>query len=336
MDDINIYESNTETHTIESILNQISLRKADLNPEYQRDVVWTTEKQSNFINSVFTGIIPNPIVFNKDENRNITCIDGKQRCTSLINFVNNIISVTFYNQSYYYSKIPQDYKNNNNVKILSKKYRNIFMDKNIPIVSYKNLLKINELAIFKKLQEGVELSSGEKLLGYIPNKLIRKYKRFCNNEDVIKLICSKYSKDGTNEIITDNYHYINKEINRSYHYAFIAKLYTILYSNYTKNLYFEDYKDFLSTCKDNKELEEKLNTLKQYIDFIFSNKYLNNKKLKKQKFIIVYGLLYLVKEMNLNNINDVKLITAYNKIINEKKLKTHKDVKDRLTYYYNL
>ena len=83
------YTHDSTVHTIEYILNDIEMKKTELNPKYQRKIVWDDDKQSNFIHSVFTGIVPNPIVFNIDKNRKSVCIDGKQRCTSLIRFKNN-------------------------------------------------------------------------------------------------------------------------------------------------------------------------------------------------------------------------------------------------------
>lgn len=77
----------------------------DLNPAYQRDVVWSTQKQIMLIQSLFlvsrrrrqhrlqkNYYVP-PVIFAKhflddDINTEVrVCIDGKQRCTSIVEFI---------------------------------------------------------------------------------------------------------------------------------------------------------------------------------------------------------------------------------------------------------
>jgi uncharacterized protein with ParB-like and HNH nuclease domain len=63
-----------------------------LKPIYQRNIVWGTKQYIKFIESIFYGIVPGPIVLGIDTaTNNKTCIDGKQRSTSLIKFFTNQI-----------------------------------------------------------------------------------------------------------------------------------------------------------------------------------------------------------------------------------------------------
>ncbi|KAJ8095966.1 hypothetical protein PM082_015187 [Marasmius tenuissimus] len=63
----------------------------DLDPEYQRDVVWTDQKQSGLIDSLLNNYYIPPVIFcvkTDSMNREIrTCIDGKQRLTSIRRFM---------------------------------------------------------------------------------------------------------------------------------------------------------------------------------------------------------------------------------------------------------
>jgi len=79
---------------VNTIIIQASQKEngINLNPEYQRDIVWSNEKQSAFINSIMRNIIPNAIIFNNNESELIQiCMDGKQRITSLVRFKKNEI-----------------------------------------------------------------------------------------------------------------------------------------------------------------------------------------------------------------------------------------------------
>ncbi|KAF5334728.1 hypothetical protein D9758_016899 [Tetrapyrgos nigripes] len=67
----------------------------NLEPEYQRDVVWTKEKQTGLIDSILKKFYIPPIIFvvstDDDGNETKTCIDGKQRLTSIYRFMDGLI-----------------------------------------------------------------------------------------------------------------------------------------------------------------------------------------------------------------------------------------------------
>src|SRR5690606_17336805 len=141
---------------IYKLIEELENDEIDINPTYQRDIVWNSEQQSEFINSVLLGIVPNPIIFNIVKNKNKICIDGKQRITSIKNFVDNKISVKFDDDIVYYSDVePKGSRtanklseNNDNTRKMSKKEREYFMNKSLIIVEYMNLLYINQLDVF--------------------------------------------------------------------------------------------------------------------------------------------------------------------------------------------
>lgn len=70
-----------------------------LSPPYQRGDVWGVKRRQNFIRSILLGVpIPSLIVNQRlwadwDSDYRITVIDGKQRITTVFNFVDGLIQV---------------------------------------------------------------------------------------------------------------------------------------------------------------------------------------------------------------------------------------------------
>lgn len=72
--------------------------RIDLEPEYQRGVVWNELKQSAIIESIMRHYYVPPILLSAKEAKNegdpeYICIDGKQRLSSVYRFMNNEIPV---------------------------------------------------------------------------------------------------------------------------------------------------------------------------------------------------------------------------------------------------
>ena len=72
--------------------------KLDLNPDFQRDHVWTKEQRQRYIESLFRGVAPDRILFNcpgwtgNDPSGDLPkhtfeCIDGLQRLTAMRGFL---------------------------------------------------------------------------------------------------------------------------------------------------------------------------------------------------------------------------------------------------------
>lgn len=66
----------------------------NLNPDFQRTVVWRVEQKSKFIESAILNIPLPPIYFKRDENNNLVIIDGLQRTTSLKDFFDGKYKLT--------------------------------------------------------------------------------------------------------------------------------------------------------------------------------------------------------------------------------------------------
>ncbi|KAI5123010.1 hypothetical protein M0805_007632 [Coniferiporia weirii] len=133
----------------EEILNG----KIDLDPEYQREVVWLDAKQSGLIDSLLRNFYIPPVIFafsqSDDGDEKRTCIDGKQRLTSIQRRTN---------QKFYYKLNPGV-----TGKLLPLQYQQQFAKKQIVCVEYTDLNGDSEREIFQRVQLGVALTPAERM-----------------------------------------------------------------------------------------------------------------------------------------------------------------------------
>lgn len=134
----------------------------DLEPDYQRNVVWTEEKQSNLISSLLSHFYIPPILLsahpNSSTGHQYTCIDGKQRLSSIKLFMQNIIPVADASKlKFYYSARGQ------RKRALPGDVAKRFRRESVPVVIYENLTDAQEREMFQRVQMGVTLSPAEKL-----------------------------------------------------------------------------------------------------------------------------------------------------------------------------
>lgn len=73
--------------SLESISNMVAGNAIEISPKYQRRERWTSEKQSALIESFLLNIPVPPIYLSEDEFGRYSVIDGKQRITSIYNFI---------------------------------------------------------------------------------------------------------------------------------------------------------------------------------------------------------------------------------------------------------
>ncbi|THH18787.1 hypothetical protein EW146_g2255 [Bondarzewia mesenterica] len=138
----------------------------DLNPPYQRDVVWGTSKQMEIIDSILHNYYVPPVIFTvrKDEDGEETrvCVDGKQRLTSIQKFFDGQIGYRDpHTKKLWWYTCPESSKSSRNeMPIEGKK---MFADKYITCVEYSNLTPEAERDVFQRVQLGVALTAAEKL-----------------------------------------------------------------------------------------------------------------------------------------------------------------------------
>ena len=84
----------TEQRTVSEVVKRIKNERFILNPDFQRDFVWSTDKQSRLIESCLMRI-PLPVFYVAEaQDGRIIVVDGLQRLTSFYRFMNNAFSLT--------------------------------------------------------------------------------------------------------------------------------------------------------------------------------------------------------------------------------------------------
>ena len=305
----------TTTMKISSIITEYSNKNIILDAIYQRTVVWDNNKKGAFIQSCYLGIIPNPLIFKFDEETGKSiCIDGKQRITSIIEFIQGKISFEKNDKEYFAV-------NNNKKKIINVldiKELNALKYVNIPIVYYKNITYEQEIDIFHRLQNGIALSQGQILFSMNSNiEITTIYKNFCDeNKKKLGYLCNTNSKHDE-------------------HYIYVAKLFHIIKSsNYTEpntNHATIAYKSFKTINTINKQLV----IIKNLINYVTNNKLLLHPTLKQLKYNtgvknnLIHFIFFNFKNLNVSeeDLNIIrKIVINVNELITTKVLKNNKNI----------
>lgn len=155
----------TTSYTAKSLYDQIIDNAIDLDPEYQRDVVWPELKQSGLIDSMLRNYYMPPVIFavsTADDGSELrTCIDGKQRLTSIQRFMDGQIphKDSFTNERLWYKPSATNARR----KLLPKQLLHQFANKQIVCVEYSDINPDQEREIFQRVQLGVALTPAERM-----------------------------------------------------------------------------------------------------------------------------------------------------------------------------
>ena len=135
--------------------------RIDLDADYQREKIWSSKQQQELLDSILREIdIPKIYIVKVENNKQFDyeCIDGKQRMTSLLRFFKpddekQPLKVRHYNKEYTYNefkiKHPTDAESIENYEL--------------SFTIYKDLDDEFVRTIFRRLQLGIRLNSGELL-----------------------------------------------------------------------------------------------------------------------------------------------------------------------------
>ncbi|EIW73182.1 hypothetical protein M231_07438 [Tremella mesenterica] len=153
------------TYNLKHIHDLIHTGGVELDPAYQREVVWSELKMIGLIQSLFMNYYIPPIVFSvnanvQEQSETRVCIDGKQRCSSIARFMNGEIPFLApkSKQKYWYTNYG-----NPRHKLLPEALRRRFDQIVLQVVEYDNLPEDMQRDIFQRVQLGMALSAAEKL-----------------------------------------------------------------------------------------------------------------------------------------------------------------------------
>ena len=296
-----MFESNSESVSVLNLYKDVIQNKININPKYQRGIVWDLEKKKSFIDSIVMGIVPNNIIFNvSDETEKWTCIDGKQRLTSIIEFIRNEFNVLSESMFLYY--------NDKHRKSFTPKKRSQFNRRKLMTVTYLNLDYRNQLEIFSRIQNGLKLTFGEIIPSYFLQETDADlYVDFCDNEyDDIKK-------------------FVSNSKNRRSHFVMIARLL------YVSNITIFEYPKKNSIIRYIKSIESLEKEIVNYQRSIKIMRYIINDerfpKLLLFQFILLYYLIhnYIVKK-NILDFEQIKSnVLKFSKLITRFKNETIKN-----------
>lgn len=160
-------KTTVKSHKVYQLIKNIS--DIDLNPDFQREKVWTLKKQQYFLDTVLKGWgTPKMYLAVVDKNKGkYICVDGKQRISSLFLFSKNKIKLNSEYSSYgnkSYGELPKSIREK--------------IDEYCISVEEISSFTTEELAeLFKRLQSGMVLNSGENLMA-VTSELKDKVKSF--------------------------------------------------------------------------------------------------------------------------------------------------------------
>lgn len=78
------------------------------NPEYQRTLVWTLKQKQDYINNLFNGmaeIRPTILLYYEDKKDIYEVLDGKQRLTTLFQFIDNEFAIIVDGEEVYFNDL---------------------------------------------------------------------------------------------------------------------------------------------------------------------------------------------------------------------------------------
>jgi hypothetical protein len=153
----------TEVHTVKELIDKYIYR-IDLDADYQRENVWSKEKQEELLDSILKDIdIPKLYLAEVRGKRQFDyeCIDGKQRMLTLLHYFKpdknegTPLSIDVFRKKYTYNQLKKDHPS------IAKKLENYKLD--FVIYDQADLEENFIREIFRRLQLGIRLNSGEVL-----------------------------------------------------------------------------------------------------------------------------------------------------------------------------
>ena len=152
----------------------------NINPDYQRDVVWSESRMIHLIDSLFNNYYVPPLIFKvvsglkpgtTERRRWRTCIDGKQRLTTISKFFDGEIPYIDKKRQRWYYCDPPNSTSRTTRRLLSEDEKDFINNVQIVNIEFETLTEEQEEDMFQRVQLGVPLTVGEKLAalsGQIP------------------------------------------------------------------------------------------------------------------------------------------------------------------------
>lgn len=161
--------------TIRDLYNRLDT--IDLETEYQRQVIWDSDKKAKLIDSVLNDIDIPKIYLAEFSDGHFECIDGKQRISAISEFLSDKLVITPP-----HSSIPKRFSElDGNLKQKINDYRLTISKIYEPDEKYLRLL-------FQRLQLGIQLNGGEELHAMLGEMRNCVFKELGGDADFLKRV----------------------------------------------------------------------------------------------------------------------------------------------------
>ncbi|RAQ99844.1 hypothetical protein DDE82_007850 [Stemphylium lycopersici] len=162
-------QPNVHMRSLASLIKELENGTIEVDPEYQREVVWTADRMTGLINSLMENYYIPPIILNKKkgavgddgQTRDMyLCVDGKQRLSSVRAFVKGMIPCHDHRGEKWWFCEPDGLRRKN---VLSEDIQTMFLEKDFVAFQFAGLSQFQEKDLFARVQMGVQLSAAEKM-----------------------------------------------------------------------------------------------------------------------------------------------------------------------------
>jgi hypothetical protein len=167
---------------IKTIVEKVQNELIKLDPPYQRAPVWTNPRKMGLINSILMGYPVPSIMLVERYNcgRKIyVCIDGKQRCCTIRDFIHDEFKVKIDNNNVNYSSMTDD-------------MRLEFQNHMLSAAIIEGLCEDEECKVFERINRSVALSSGELVETYLTSPLVKARDMMFSENSVERKTLEKY------------------------------------------------------------------------------------------------------------------------------------------------
>nr|WNL49712.1 nuclease [Marseillevirus sp.] len=148
---------------LNSVFSKLSDGEISLDASYQRDMVWSSAKQSMLIDTIFSEMYIPALLFSYRDHV-FFCVDGKQRLLSVQRFMSNEIPYKRKEGEVWYSCPP---KKSGNAYVLTEEQKRWFNSRSpMRFVTFYGLEETTEMKMFQRIQDGMQLKYTEKLLAH--------------------------------------------------------------------------------------------------------------------------------------------------------------------------
>lgn len=197
------------TITVEDAVKKLESNEYSVDFIAQRsDEQWSDEQKVNLLDSIFCGIVLPDMVIVQCEGKDAV-IDGKQRLTTLKNYINNLFALPKNIISKYGNPADDDKK----FDVLSDEQKDIILKAEIDITYYKDCTREEAVLLFNRYNSGTPLSKAQKARGKFGDNTILWTKEMTDKpifkEPILKLTSKQKREEVQSEMLYQSIYLID-------------------------------------------------------------------------------------------------------------------------------